>query len=483
LIFRRHPPSLRVIFFLSAATLALTPLFRGGNAFVAVSSIAAFALLLGLALFVYTRGEAIPQADWRALLPFVLAIVLLGGYGVLGTTQISVERWLAMPGRSFYAFAVTPQHELAGSVPAKTFLSLNPSASALSALVAIVSLFIAFSAIVLPKRVLIAVFGALAVLAVMQSTLGLAQVALRSPSFLVYDGGYVGVHRAIGTFVNKNHLATFLAMTLPFVILRATGKVVFFSDRKQPTTTALSTTWWCFGAVVILFALLSTLSRAGVAAAAISCTLIVALVALVTPNRSNRMALFAAALGIVVLGAVFLGSTLLGNFSVGAIAEASSGRAAIAQSTITAAKAFFPWGAGLGSFSTVFHRFQSPEFAGYVDHAHNDYLQLLLETGFVAIVVFVLLAVAAITSLSKIIVVCRTRKLPLLAITCWLGAFAFAFHAFFDFPAHIPGVLFTVIFLFSATFNGAIFEDAVVVEPLPQKPVHDQRRRRSSSAR
>jgi O-antigen ligase len=44
---------------------------------------------------------------------------------------------------------------------------------------------------------------------------------------------------------------------------------------------------------------------------------------------------------------------------------------------------FMPWGTGLGSFRSVYQLYEKPEDVSniYVIHAHNDYVELALETG------------------------------------------------------------------------------------------------------
>jgi hypothetical protein len=59
-------------------------------------------------------------------------------------------------------------------------------------------------------------------------------------------------------------------------------------------------------------------------------------------------------------------------------------RIVFAQNTITAAKAFMPFGSGLGTFVPVYQMFEPPSDTLpniYANHAHNDFLELWLETG------------------------------------------------------------------------------------------------------
>jgi hypothetical protein len=59
-------------------------------------------------------------------------------------------------------------------------------------------------------------------------------------------------------------------------------------------------------------------------------------------------------------------------------------RLQFARSTIEAAWAYMPFGAGMGTFVPVYGMFEKPQdlFAhAYVNHAHDDILELWLETG------------------------------------------------------------------------------------------------------
>jgi len=59
------------------------------------------------------------------------------------------------------------------------------------------------------------------------------------------------------------------------------------------------------------------------------------------------------------------------------------GRVAIVRNTISAAWAYTPFGSGLGTFVPVYQMFEKPSDIGvaFVNHAHNDLLELWLETG------------------------------------------------------------------------------------------------------
>ena len=59
----------------------------------------------------------------------------------------------------------------------------------------------------------------------------------------------------------------------------------------------------------------------------------------------------------------------------------------LSRTTIDAALAYMPFGSGLGSFVPVYGMFERPEDVSnaYVNHAHNDTLEVFLETGVLGI--------------------------------------------------------------------------------------------------
>ena len=79
----------------------------------------------------------------------------------------------------------------------------------------------------------------------------------------------------------------------------------------------------------------------------------------------------------------------------------------------------FPVGAGLGSYSIAFQRFQNAQLPGYVEHAHNDYLQLLFELGGSGLIVLALLIVATlITGANLLSCLACIRATRLLRLAC-----------------------------------------------------------------
>ena len=429
----------------------LLTLFRGGNTDTAVLFAVAGGLLLlmlAAALAVATRFEAIASAP--AALAHIGALLLLLAAGLIGLLSVDLATWLALPGREFYRPLVDALQQPDFALT-QLPLSIDAIATRRAILVLLPCIAISISVPMLSRRSLLRVLGAFVILAAGEALLGLFQLGFRGVSLFVID--YAGHSRASGTFVNKNHYATLLAMALPLLIFRATGQFAFFSPRSDAST--LATTWWGVVTAFVVAALVASLSRAGLLAGFIVSALAIAACPLKEHFRSRKIAFFAMA--IVALAVVLMAMTGLGSMvrSVmqGAMGDGTSSRAVMNSHTWTGMAAFFPVGAGLGSYALAFQRFQTPSLLNFIEYAHNDYLQLVFETGLVGIVILVMLALSVALSGRKLR---RANDTP--AAACYLGAMAFAIHACFDFPAHIPAIAIIATLLYCASMNAALSE-------------------------
>ena len=151
-----------------------------------------------------------------------------------------------------------------------------------------------------------------------------------------------------------------------------------------------------------------------------------------------------------------------------AFSESTEGRLQLLRFSVVGLQAFFPIGAGLGSYSIAAQRFQPETVAGFVEHVHNDYVELIFETGVLGIAALTCFAAAAVAAGLRLWKTRSADQQPLSpAIACWLGAAAFAIHAWFDFPAHIPGLTIVVSLLFGASMNESLLTSHERTRRLP----------------
>lgn len=452
---------------------------RGGTppAVVAVMTWVAAISLLWAAASRY-RGppsDGIQTAATWCLLVALLALCLVG---VAGLIAVDSETWLALPGRADYGPIV---HGLTNAPwqMQRFALAIDPPETVAALQSLICALAAASLALTLPRGMALRILGFIAVIAVAQGLLGLLQVALNSPSFLAF-GAAVGGQRAAGTFVNKNNYATLLALALPILILRSAGRFRF--GTKRADSTALRNGWWGIATAVVAAALVSSISRAGVTAGALATVGAVTICFLTTQERRERWLFALIALVGVVLATASGLALLLQSLESQGLAQSAEGRHALNLATWQGIRAMFPVGAGLGSYAIAFQRFQPGVMDGFIGFAHNDYLQLLFELGVAGALVLLALAAAFVAVVAALLRAHRSGAgLASPAAACFLGCAAFALHAWFDFPSHVPALAWIAATI-AALATRRDLQQGNMNPELAERTTSGKRRRRRSAA-
>lgn len=374
--------------------------------------------------------------------------------GLLQLLPIGSSFWTSLPGREPYFPALTA----AGvSIPHSLPLSLHPSATwaALWSAVPVGAVFVA--ALFIDQHRTEKLLQLLLLAALFQSLLGLLQFTQGSKSPLYFESAFGGV---IGSFNNRNHLANFLAMLVPvwfyFLIRQQTPKK---KRRHSHTGTGrlqfASKPLWLFGGFGMLTMVLSTRSRGGLIAVTSVLLISILFYLFSLGSKLTRMQ----KLGVLVAFVVFAVSSLFAveidtlgqRFDGLQLKTDSELRNAYALATLDAARTFWPWGSGMGSFEAVFPRFQPLHTPGYVPHAHNDYPQLLMELGAAAVLIVTMvcaLVVLQVYSLWRALK--RARRMTAevaLRSFAGLGALALLLHSWVEFNMHIPALAITAAFL------------------------------------
>jgi O-antigen ligase len=339
--------------------------------------------LILLAVALKDPRREVTRAEKGAWLLFFAFILL----SLLQLVPLPPAIWTALPGRSTVAEGFT----LVGAELPWLPLSLTPDGT----IRAMVSLLpgLAILALLSPASArsrhrflpLIVSFAFIALL------LGLTQKASGSKSAL-YFYSVTNWGHTVGFFANRNHQATLLLMTLPFVAALATPLLRGGKIRQDaiPKIVVIATLFFMIAGGVVM-----TGSRAGVAILPIITAFCVLMVR--KDLTGNVPKLWIGGVGLFMLAAI-AGVGFSGVVTRDALATANvaaSTREAIWDNSWRYAVEHLPAGSGLGSFVPVFRVREDPlnrpsEFA---NHAHNDYLEWLLETGLPGIALLVGFAV------------------------------------------------------------------------------------------
>ena len=261
---------------------------------------------------------------------------------------------------------------LAGQGDAWLPLTLTPDTTAqvLFSLVILLGVFVAtLSADARGLRLILS-----AVLAVEMLTIvtGVLQLTSGGRLFNFYDSS----HRfnLIGFFVNRNHTAVFLDCAIPIA-------VAFLTTGRHAPRRSLFVATGVVGAAVLI-AVFGTVSRAGLVLTVVS--FLLTLLFLVPFSwAKNRLSVAAVAVGASLFGFLLFGTTAVSRVFDRYADVGDDLRWRFYLRTWALVPKFLPWGGGLGSFVPIYNANEplSDIKPTYVNNAHNDFLEILLEGG------------------------------------------------------------------------------------------------------
>jgi len=190
----------------------------------------------------------------------------------------------------------------------------------------------------------------------------------------------------VGLFANRNHQAALMACALPFVGALA-GLWLRQGGRQQVVAGAT-----LVAVALLLFGSITAGSRMGLLLAAIGLGVGIWAYAATGQRLVPARRLHWAGVAAALIGAT--ATTAAAAMQSGAVDRlmrtdpATETRAAIVGPLLHTARAFMPWGAGFGSFSDVYRRFEPDALLStiYMNQAHNEPLQLAIEGGVPALV-------------------------------------------------------------------------------------------------
>jgi O-antigen ligase len=374
-------------FWLTAFTLLAALLLgggtRGGFLSDALLQLLAIPLLLLSAsrlgdLFWRHRAK-FRQLRWELI--FCLAVVLVP---LIQLVPLPPALWTLLPDR---APLIASYDSLGHGLPWLP-ISVSPNATWLSVVALLPTLAVFFGTILLSYRERRALSLGVVAFGIASAFLGLLQIAQGPASRLRFFSA-TNLTEAVGFFANRNHFAAFLYVVLLFAAVWAIDigfAVGPWRDRRIFEARSIVTITASFLAIVILLAAEAMArSRAGMILTMIS---LVGVYGLVLTDRRRRTLgatpmnfLFAAAGTAFILVVQFALYRVLARFNTDPLDDL---RLQFARTTIEAAWAYMPFGAGMGTFVPVYGMFEKPQdlFAHvYINHAHDDILELWLETG------------------------------------------------------------------------------------------------------
>lgn len=388
------------LFFYLCAVVMVASLVLGGGAGRGLLS-DAILQLLAIPLLIASLWRLFESSLTRQMRLALWFCVAIAALPLLQLIPLPPWLWTALPNRqpSVEAF------DIIGSAVPWMPISVSPKGTWLSALALIPPLAVFISTLLLSyseRRWLTLVVLAVGVLSVFIGFLQVAQGEQSPLRFFEFSNRI----EAVGFFANRNHFAAqnycLIVFSIGWIVYwSATVRVPRNQEGKQKTKeyeydpASIIAMLGSFTVLVILLAgELMARSRAGLGLT------IIALLGVFALGLANRSAGSGAIVNKLLVGAI----ALVGIFSLqfvlyrvlDRIPDSLGGdRVVMASTTIEAARAYMPLGSGLGSFVPVYAMFEKPEDAldTYVNRAHNEILEVWLETGVLGLALTVLFVI------------------------------------------------------------------------------------------
>lgn len=226
-----------------------------------------------------------------------------------------------------------------------------------------------------------------------------------------------------GPFVNRNHYAGLIGMLIPLGL----GVAFTRSSRERKIL-------FGFLSLIMAVSLFLSLSRGGIISFFAGIT-IFALFVLLNRFKSKRIWVsLGTFLFVLFLYLLYLGiDPIIERFYSTDIT--TEDRLVIWSGTLKAFKDFYLTGSGLGTFMNVFSLYFPEGIHGLYDHAHNDYLEFILEAGVIGSALLILFL--------SFFIRCMKRgnwsgDNGIIKISLISSMTSIAVHSIFDFNLHIP---------------------------------------------
>lgn len=291
-------------------------------------------------------------------------------------------------------------------------------------------------------------------------------------SFFIPKEAYLD--KATGTFINRNHLAGYLVLTLSIGIglmistLNGQSAANWRDMTRRLLTTLLGSKARLRIILIMMVAgLVLTHSRMGNTAFFASLA-IAGVIALILSKRSTKSTIVLISSLIVI--DIFVVGTFFGVEKVAqrlqTTSEQGETRDEVNSYTIDAIAIAPLEGYGAGTFYTLFPEHREEDAGrGFYDHTHNDYLEFASDYGLVVTSALILAVLLCFISAIRAQMKRKDTLMRGIAFSCTMAVIALAIHSTVDFNLQIPA-------------NAATF---MVILALGQISLHQQSKKRRSS--
>jgi O-antigen ligase len=265
---------------------------------------------------------------------------------------------------------------------------------------------------------------------------------------------------ATGTYINRNHFAGLLELTLPFVVaslyysfqLWSEGRVADTEKASAPRVSSSSQSiFYMFVLLIMVIGVIFSRSRMGILVTLFSILFmfLAALVRLKVGRRAWMGGVFLFLFCVTAYG-IWIGlDPVLLRFEL--MSESGypqmEGRISNWGDALHLVRDYPVTGAGLGTFGLAFRHYQTGSVNFYVDHAHNDYLEFAADTGLLGVALLFLPILYLLLRMLIFFLTDPRRYRPAVTLGCIGSTLGMLIHSLTDFNLQIPAnaLIFAVV--------------------------------------
>jgi O-antigen ligase len=380
-------------------------------------------LLVACALAAWSLVHGAASAFQRLPLLMRVAVLAFPSLWLLQLVPLPPAIWEGLPGRAL----ARRVFDLVGAQGEWHPLSLTPSTTLFGANMLLPALAAFLAALTLDARGRERCVASFLMLAALSILVGLAQLSSRGTVFNFHDSG----HKAnlLGFFANRNHQALMLGLSGIFAIATLRRDL-----RATPVALSISLAVMA----VLLVCIIGTISRSGLALAMLG---MLAMLALAFGERLDKRRWAMLAGGAMLAGLVLSFSPVVQNSLARFDAVGEDARWQAWSRSASLALQYFPWGGGLGGFTSLYNPIEPLEAVrpAYLNHAHNDYLELLIEAGLPGMIGLLAFAAAC---LVRVVGLFRAKTWGrcAFAVPAAISLLLVAIHSLVDYPLRTQAI-------------------------------------------
>nr|CAA6828245.1 MAG: O-antigen ligase [uncultured Thiotrichaceae bacterium] len=285
-----------------------------------------------------------------------------------------------------------------------------------------------------------------------QAVLAILQYYTQNPS--LFSG--IQSMAARGSYLNQNHLTAYMEIAEPIALAFVLYYVIRQTDTRAVQKTLKIAIFSLLSMTLLFIPLIST-SRMGLFLLLLS--IILSFWTMTPSTIRSKIILPLISLRLLLLGVfITLHYTFVTNTATTVMRAAPQNiagdlRWTMWKNTWEGILALAPFGSGPGTFQQGFRPFQSIENNLFINHAHNDYLEFMFETGVLGVVLILYFAYLYGWQWRQIKLIHEKSLMRLLQSGAGVGIFLFMVYSLTEFNFHTPANVMYFCFLLGIFFR------------------------------